>query len=48
MGLMGGQRHTAGGHRKTQGIAYVLAMRWLGVVEGEEQADAQMVTGRGR
>jgi len=31
MGRMEGQRHTAGGRRKTQGIAYVLAMGWLGV-----------------
>ncbi len=31
MGHRDRQRDTAGGNRKTQGIAYVLAMGWLGV-----------------
>lgn len=30
MGHRGRQRDTAGGDRKTQGLAYVLAMGWLG------------------
>ena len=30
MRQIGRQRDTAGGDRKTQGLAYVLAMRWLG------------------
>lgn len=31
MGHRDRQRDTAGGDRKTQGLAYVLAMGWLGV-----------------
>lgn len=31
MGRIDRQRDTAGGDRKTQGLAYVLAMGWLGV-----------------
>jgi len=31
MGRRGRQRDTAGGNRKTQGLAYLLAMGWLGV-----------------
>lgn len=40
MGRRGRQRDTAGGDRKTQGLAYVLAMGWLG-------ASTKRGTGRG-